>query len=63
MVIKIASWFAGLERKEEKQLNKDEERVKDEDTLYASGVTPDSAYKVPEELAIEEPKVASPNRI
>ena len=47
----------------EKRLNKDEERVKGEDTLYASGVTPDSTDKVPEELAINEPKVTSPNRI
>jgi len=31
--------------------------------LDASGVTPDSADEVPEELAIEQPKVASPNRI
>src|SRR6266702_825945 len=55
--------FRWSRRKERKRLNKDEERVKDGDTLYATRVTPDSADKVPKELAIEEPKVACPNRI
>lgn len=44
-------------------MNKNDEWVKDEDALDAPRVTPDSADEVPKELAIEEPKVASPNRI
>jgi hypothetical protein len=65
MSMKNASWFAGLGTRIRKKqgIQKQEKMEGLKHALYTPRVTHDTTDKVPEEFAVDKPKIAGPNSI